>query len=744
MNNIYFKSHHLLKMVSLLIVLMFQNNFSQSNEFGTLEGIVLDGANDLPLPNAVVKLFEIDKYDVSDKNGIFEFKLIPFGNYNVEVSFVGYKTEKTLININKELNKGLIIHLFNLPIETSTIVVTGSHTTTKFDDMNEFINVLKGKELQREIGLTLASTLKNETGLAIRSMGPAPARPVIRGLGSDRIAITEDGIQTTDLSATSPDHAVSVEPFTIERVEVVRGPKVLLKNSTTMGGVVNIIRNEIPIEVPKSFTGNTGFYGETSNSGYLGAFVGQLPLGKFVFRSEVTYRKANDLRTPNDVLKNSDIETNNYSAGVSFIDDWGFTGFSIREFKSDYGVPGGFVGAHPNGVNISMLKRQINGKFNLKIDTESFENIELQLSRDYYKHTEYERADLIGAQFVIYNFRGSLDLSNKKLGLFDFGTSGISFEIRDFNIGGFVFTPPTKSLKVSSYSYQTFEVSDFSFEAAFRFSFDDFNPRFANPSSDPKFVIKRNFLTYSLSFSALYSINKNLSAGINVNKSSRVPTIEELYSEGPHLAAYSYEIGNPNLESENGIGIELFSFYKNENIFLMLTAFRNDFSYFITPRNSGQINSQTLLPIYKTEGVSALFYGLESYFELKFWDNFTISNSLSYTYGEFKESSSPLPQIPPLKNIVQLKFSQDNLSTGISSEIASSQRRVDLFETKTDAYIIFSSYVQYSFETGSLIHNFSLNGDNLFNKEYRNHLSRVKIIMPEAGINFKFSYRLYF
>ena len=731
-------------MMSLFIVLFFQNYFAQSNELGTLEGIVLDGVNDLPLPNAVVKLFEIDKYDVSDKNGIFEFKLIPFGNYNVEVSFVGYKTEKTLININKELNKGLIIHLFNLPIETSTIVVTGSHTTTKFDDMNEFINVLKGKELQREIGLTLASTLKNETGLAIRSMGPAPARPVIRGLGSDRIAITEDGIQTTDLSATSPDHAVSVEPFTIERVEVVRGPKVLLKNSTTMGGVVNIIRNEIPIEVPKSFTGNTGFYGETSNSGYLGAFVGQLPLGKFVFRSEVTYRKANDLRTPNDVLKNSDIETNNYSAGVSFIDDWGFTGFSIREFKSDYGVPGGFVGAHPNGVNISMLKRQINGKFNLKIDTESFENIELQLSRDYYKHTEYERADLIGAQFVIYNFRGSLDLSNKKLGLFDFGTSGISFEIRDFNIGGFVFTPPTKSLKVSSYSYQTFEVSDFSFEAAFRFSFDDFNPRFANPSSDPKFVIKRNFLTYSLSFSALYSINKNLSAGINVNKSSRVPTIEELYSEGPHLAAYSYEIGNPNLESENGIGIELFSFYKNENIFLMLTAFRNDFSYFITPRNSGQINSQTLLPIYKTEGVSALFYGLESYFELKFWDNFTISNSLSYTYGEFKESSSPLPQIPPLKNIFQLKFSQDNLSTGISSEIASSQRRVDLFETKTDAYVIFSSYVQYSFETGSLIHNFSLNGDNLFNKEYRNHLSRVKIIMPEAGINFKFSYRLYF
>lgn len=115
-------------------------------------------------------------------------------------------------------------------------------------------------------------------------------------------------------------------------------------------------------------------------------------------------------------MDNSDISTDNLSAGISFIDNWGFTGLSIREFKSDYGVPGGFVGAHPNGVDISMLKRQINGKINYQINSESFENIEFQLSRDYYKHTEYERADIIGAQFVIYNLRGSLDIANKKIG----------------------------------------------------------------------------------------------------------------------------------------------------------------------------------------------------------------------------------------------------------------------------------------------------------------------------------------
>lgn len=740
----FYKAHCLFKMMSLFLVLYSQVVISQTTPVGTLEGIVLDGSNDMPLQDAVVKIIELNTYDVTDKNGIFDFKSIPFGNYNIEISFVGYKTTITSIRMDQEINKGLIVHLFTLPFETSTVVVTGLHTTTKFDDMNEFINVLKGKELQRELGLTLASTLKNETGLAIRSMGPAPARPVIRGLGSDRIAITEDGIQTTDLSATSPDHAVSVEPFTIDRIEVIRGPKVLLNNSTTMGGVVNIIRDEIPKEIPGKFSGNAGFYGESVNTGYLGGGVVQLPLGKFVLRGEATTRKAKDLRTPIGTLDNSDIATDNLSAGISFIDNWGFTGLSIREFKSDYGVPGGFVGAHPNGVDISMLKRQINGKINYQINSESFENLEFQLSRDYYKHTEYERADIIGAQFVIYNFRGSLDIANKKIGFLDFGTSGISFEVRDFNIGGYVFTPPTKSLKLSTYSFQSFELNDFSFESGFRISYDEFNPDDSNPSTNNELIIDRKFFSYSLSLSTLYSINKTISLGININKTSRVPTIEELYSEGPHLAAYSYEIGNQNLESESGIGSELFSYIKNDDLFLMLTVFRNDFSYFITPRNTGKINSQTLLPIYQTEGVSAIFYGVESYLEFKLLEYFTFSNTLSFTYGNFKESGNPLPQIPPLKNIIQVKYLNGNFITGVSTEIAAAQTRVDLFETSTAGYAVFSAFIQYSIETGSLIHNISLNGDNLSNKEYRNHLSRVKVIMPEAGINFKLSYRLYF
>jgi iron complex outermembrane receptor protein len=120
------------------------------------------------------------------------------------------------------------------------------------------------------------------------------------------------------------------------------------------------------------------------------------------------------------------------------------------------------------------------------------------------------------------------------------------------------------------------------------------------------------------------------------------------------------------------------------------------------------------------------------------------SNSFSYTYGNLMETDDPLPQIPPLKNIIQLKYFNGNFITGISSEIAAAQNRVDLFETPTAGYAVINAFFQYSLEIGSMIHNLSINGENLLNKEYRNHLSRVKVIMPEAGINFKLSYRLYF
>ena len=107
-------------------------------------------------------------------------------------------------------------------------------------------NVLGGQELTKELQGTLGATLENQPGIALRSFGPGPARPVIRGLDGDRVLIVEDGLRMGDLSSQSGDHGVNVNPASASSIEVVRGPATLLYGANAIGGLVNVITNDIP------------------------------------------------------------------------------------------------------------------------------------------------------------------------------------------------------------------------------------------------------------------------------------------------------------------------------------------------------------------------------------------------------------------------------------------------------------------------------------------------------------------
>ena len=732
--------------ITFILFSIFLQSVSYPGEpAGTLRGYVTDAETLEPVHKAVVTINELNIKTITDEKGYFEFLNIEAGNYSVEISAQMYKImiEKIDFKMNSEINYNFRI----LPVlfRTPVIVIEENHPRSTFDNLMEMSGVLKEKELQRNLGATLASTLKNETGLSIRTMGPAPSRPVFRGLSSDRVYISEDGIKTNDLSATSPDHAVTIDPFTIERVEIYRGPKVLLYSPSSIGGVVNVVKNEIPSEVPLHMSTNSGVYGESVNMGYLYSLTGLIPYKNFVARGEVTKRQTGDLMTPAGKLKNSSIQSLTISGGLSLIDKFGFAGFSGKEYQLEYGIPGGFVGAHPNGVNIQMKKSQYNARAHIHFDTKAINNLEVTLSRVYYNHKEFESAGITGAEFGITDYNGNAHLDHNKLGVLKDGTLGASFDYRNFTVGGYVFSPPAKSLNISLFIYENYNLSrKFSFEFSARFNYDNIKPDPKNPNSNIGYISQRIFSTFSFSASGIYQLIPDLYAGVNLSRSSRVPTIEELYSEGPHLAAYSYEIGSPSLSDERGIGAEAFIYYKRKSLYAMAAFFRNDLPYYIIPRNSGQTNYATLLPIYVTQGVGALMYGFETQLELKLITKLSFSGSVSYTSGSFKENGAPLPMIPPFKSLFELTYGNANLLTGVSAELAANQYRVDTYEQPTDGYAVFGAYAQYVLTTGKVVHNLSLNIDNLLNTEYRNHLSRVKSIMPEAGRGLRLTYRLYY
>jgi iron complex outermembrane receptor protein len=725
----------------LILLLMFMQS-AYSFEPQKVSGVVLDEITLNPLKG--VKVFYVEKKltTTTDEKGYFEFDVSAEELFSLEFSLISYKNRYQ--SYSPDSLRIIIVKLTPISFSTPTISVTESFSESKYNELLEDAGVLKSKELQKDLGSTLAATLKNESGLSVRSMGPAPSRPVFRGLTGDRVLISEDGVKTNDLSGTSPDHAVTIEPFTLERIEVLRGPSVLTKTTTTIGGIVNVVRNDIPIRIPSRFTFQSGIFGETSNNGLLGAFVGELPVYNFVLRGEVSKRKADNLKTPVGTLQNSNLNTNNYSASLSYVLKNGYLGGSYREFQSDYGIPGGFVGAHPKGVDISMLKQQLKFKSELLLNAKLIKDVQFNFISDRYNHKEFEASGLIGAEFGIKEYNGDLFVNHKKLGIIENGTWGISADYRDFNIGGYVFTSPTKSVKLSAYFYESIKLNKTSIEFSGRYNYDNFKPNPLNPNSSIGLITSRTFNTVSLSLSAIQDISDEFHLGAAISRSSRVPTIEELYSEGPHLAAYSYEIGNPYLNDEWGIGSELFAHYKSENVYSMISLFVNNLPYYIIPRNSGDTNYATLLPIYRTSGESAFMFGFEGQLDVNFWKHLSFTANISYTNGRFNDTGNPLPAIPPMKGLFEINYKRENFAFGINTELATAQNRVDDFENTTPGYGIMNTYAQYSLITGQFIHSLSVNFENIFNKEYRNHLSRVRSIMPEAGRNLRLTYKIFF
>jgi len=237
----------------------------------------------------------------------------------------------------------------------------------------------------------------------------------------------------------------------------------------------------------------------------------------------------------------------------------------------------------------------------------------------------------------------------------------------------------------------------------------------------------------------------------------RAPTLEELYSEGPHLAAFAFEVGNPDLEHERGLGGELFGRYRTNKASFELAGYYNYFSNFLYAQDTGRPSiPRADLNEFQFIGTQATLYGAEASVEYQFLNNFAVDGNLSFTIGDrvipdeakdganLTESNQPLPMIPPLKGNLGIRYNIDNFSFGTRMRAAAKQNRIGENETPTEGYTVFDLNSQYRFEWSGMLHTVSLSAKNVLNKEYYNHLSLVKEIFPEPGRSFDLLYRVYF
>lgn len=711
---------------------------------GTFSGRIVDSESGEPVGLAYLLIEEIHFWKQVNNDGSFEFDNIPTGRHVVRTYRLGYQEKFQNIEIHKDHPHHYLIELEAAPIHLDRVVRSGSRIQEDGAMDNAEI-VVSNRHLRQNLGMTIAKTLENEPGLDLISMGPAPARPVLRGLGGDRLLLLEDGMRTGDLSATSADHAVSIEPITTNRIEVIRGPEALIYGGNAMGGVINVIRDAVPRTKMLKPGGSATLQQESVNEGNAGAFDVMMPIGPFSARVDFSLRSTNDVQTPAGILQNTNSLTLNGSGGLGLIQDWGYFGFAAGIYDSEYGIPPDPIGGHPGGVDIDMLRQHaiLEGQYNLDSPVMRHLFVKYQYSR--YEHQEIESSGTIGMEFGVLTHNMSAVLHFCECGILNNARIGLSGEYRDYASGGLTFTPATKEISGSAYLYNEWIRDNLSINGTFRVDAKQVNPETQYFSRRVGEIRDRQFFGFSGGLSAHYYLFPKWLIGSSILRTYRAPSVEELFSEGPHLAVYAYEVGNADLDHESGIGIEFFSEYKSDKGSIRAALFRNDIQNYIFPDNTGERSWRRAdLFLYQYSGSHALMNGYEVSLQWQPLSWATVSSQVQYVEGKLIKDDLPLPRIPPLMGNVELGFHKGPWSIAFKVKGASEQNRIDNFETPTEGYFINDIVAQYYVFKWKMMHTFSLTVENVGDIEYRRHLNRVKDIMPEPGRNMRFLYKVFF
>ncbi|MFQ3244617.1 MAG: iron complex outermembrane receptor protein [Arenicella sp.] len=653
------------------------------------------------------------------------------------------------------------------------------------------ITVLSGDKLSREVQSSLGETLSGEPGIQSASFGTAVGRPIIHGLAGARVKTTADRIDTLDVSVTSGDHAVGVEPFIADQVTVLRGSSTLLYGSGAIGGVVDVSTSRIHAEMIEDITGRAQLRAADNANASNGAFTVDVPVGSnVVLHVDGFLSDADDFEIPGfaesafqiaaeeaeeegeehegeehddeeeafGILEGSRSERRGGAVGLSFIGDNGFAGFSVSSLNADYGLVGGHgheeehEGEHeeeegaeeeseePGMIDLSQTRfdfeAQLNNPFN------GIESINFRLGVNDYEHNEFEPNGELGTIFSNEAWEGRVELRHESLAGFE-GALGIQLGDREFSaVGEEAFVPPVSTETLGLFWVGQRALGNAELEAGVRYEQVDHAP-------STQGLPDLSFDSFSGSLGLVGSLNESLTLSGMVDLSSRAPTAEELYSNGPHLASNAFEIGDPNLNEEDVVALTLSASYANERLELDSSIYTMQFSNYIYEIATDEEMDE--LPVFRWQQGDANFTGvnLKGLFHLATIGDGDLDFNFLFDVvrGELDNSSNGnnnLPRIPASRSSVGLSWTHDSWQASVDYLMVDNQNRIASFELPTDSYEDLSLFVQRKFAIAGNELSLFLHGRNLTDDEQRHHASIVKDFAPAPGRRWEIGIRMDF
>jgi len=671
------------------------------------------------------------------------------------------------------------------------IVVTAPYVRSL--DVLGNISVVDGDELARDIRGQIGDTLTRQPGVSATSFSPGASRPVLRGFSGERVRILTDGIGSIDVSNTSADHAVTIDPLTVERVEILRGPAVLLFGSQAIGGAVNLFDRRIPRKVPEDHVhvDALGGYATAADDRNLGASVDVALSSQIVAHVDGSWRKTGDMRVGGYVLApelrgevlhlaeheleeghadeaaeltdtanargkvaNTASETWTAAGGLSLINDGGQLGISVSYFDTDYGVPGRPGTEHAHGdeegedhegheeegpVTIGMKQWRADLRGEVELGDGFFDKLRLRAGYADYQHTEFE-GDEVGTVFKNKGVEGRLELAQNDRGGWR-GASGVQFAHRDFDaIGAEAFVPRNLTDQFAVFTLQELSLGRLGLEAAARYETTDIRV--------PLLDIQRSFDTFSGALGVNYEIADGAKFSLSAARAVRAPSAEELFSNGPHIATQSFEVGDPNLKRESSWGAEASFKLKTDGFNLALTGYSNWFDDFIYSAATGE--EEDGLPVFQYFQRDARVWGFEAEASARLAQiggyNIVGDVTADMTRATIKGAGADrnVPRIPALRILGGLEAQGERIDGRVEVEWTDDQTRVAQFETPTKSFTLVNASISWRPLPETRHLTLTLAANNIFDVDARRHASFTKDYVPLPGRDIRLTARASF
>ncbi len=737
----------------------------------TLKGtITAESGNSLEFVNIFIR--DVNLFTISDEEGKYEIKNIPAGSHNVEFSFVGYQKETKEITVSEDdiiLNVILKIDIF----QTGEVVVESkSSIADELKIATKSISILDSESLDKNRGQTLGESLEEVSGVTVLTTGPAIAKSVIRGLHSDRIVILNNGIQQ-ESQQWGGEHAPAIDPFTPETIQVIKGAASVEYGFKAIGGVIRVDPREI-VTTP-GIGGSVSVNGFSNNRQGAGSLLLEGSFGNVAgwgWRLQGSIRKAGDSSAPRYNIVNSGFKEFDGSGAVGYKRGNHKIDVFYSQFSTEIGIfKGSHIGNLSDLTRAFELDRPLNTSDfsydidvpNQKIDHKTFSvrshhrlnsigNVDIQLGKQINHRREFDSHKTflgdpsslskpsIELKLITYTLNTALTLNPGKYTFRKIGFNAMKQD--NVEKGRINLIPNYRMYSGGLFFIEHVVIDNWNFELGIRYDRQTVDV-YRNIDSE---IIKstHNYSNFSGVLGANIQFANHWSIGSNVSTGWRAPNMNELYSDGVHHGAAQYEKGDVNLDSEKSLNVDLTLRHINDKVTIELSGYNvyiNDYIY-LFPQESPILTVRGAFPAFNYVQDDVLLRGGEISVSYRITEFFSTGVKYSLVRGKNRKQDIDLVGLPAdrIKSISEFTLPDvsfaKNQSIQLSLNVVDKQNRipegVDFVPPPPGYHTVDLDYFS-DIMLFSTSFSFGISVDNVFNKSYRDYLSRFRYFTDDPG-----------